>query len=101
VDSSGLRLKGNVFSCGSGSTYAYGVLDNGLDYDLSVQEAIELGRRSIYHATHRDGASGGAANGMLYIYIHFSICLHIISYNILFDISLSCKTRWMGIYREF
>jgi 20S proteasome subunit beta 5 len=62
VDSSGLRLKGNVFSCGSGSTYAYGVLDNGLDYDLSVQEAIELGRRSIYHATHRDGASGGAAN---------------------------------------
>lgn len=22
-------------------------------------EAVELGRRSIYHATHRDGASGG------------------------------------------
>ena len=24
-----------------------------------VVEAVELGRRSIYHATHRDGASGG------------------------------------------
>ena len=23
------------------------------------KEAVELGRRSIYHATHRDGASGG------------------------------------------
>ena len=67
-------MKGDVFSVGSGSTHAYGILDNGFDYDLSVQEAIELGRRSIYHATHRDGASGGTINGMLYIYIHFSIC---------------------------
>ena len=28
-------------------------------YDLSDEEAYELGRRSIYHATHRDAASGG------------------------------------------
>ena len=27
VDSDGTRLKGNMFSVGSGSTYAYGVLD--------------------------------------------------------------------------
>merc|ERR1719221_1018801 len=59
VDDEGSRYKGNVFSVGSGSTFAYGVLDSGYKYDLSVEDAVELGRRSIYHATHRDGASGG------------------------------------------
>jgi len=59
VDDQGDRHKGNVFSVGSGSTYAYGVLDTGYHWDLTLEEAIELGRRSIYHATHRDGASGG------------------------------------------
>ena len=29
VDSDGQRTKGQVFSVGSGSLYAYGVLDNG------------------------------------------------------------------------
>jgi hypothetical protein len=28
-------------------------------YDLTNEEAYDLGRRSIYHATHRDAASGG------------------------------------------
>lgn len=32
-------------------------------YDMSVEEASELARRSIYHATFRDGASGGVASG--------------------------------------
>jgi len=59
VDDQGDRHKGNVFSVGSGSTYAYGVLDTGYKWDLTLEEAVELGRRSIYHATHRDGASGG------------------------------------------
>jgi len=59
VDDQGDRHKGQRFSVGSGSTFAYGVLDSGYKYDLSVEEAVELGRRSIYHATHRDGASGG------------------------------------------
>uniref|UniRef100_A0A6B2LGQ4 Proteasome subunit beta n=1 Tax=Arcella intermedia TaxID=1963864 RepID=A0A6B2LGQ4_9EUKA len=62
VDDDGTRLKGERFSVGSGSTYAYGVLDRGYRYDMSVEEAIELGRRSIYHATHRDAYSGGLVN---------------------------------------
>ncbi|OBZ87293.1 Proteasome subunit beta type-5 [Choanephora cucurbitarum] len=62
VDSDGTRLKGDIFSVGSGSTFAYGVLDTGYDYDLSVKDALELGRRSIYHATHRDAMSGGSVN---------------------------------------
>merc|ERR1719156_348762 len=59
VDDQGDRHKGQRFSVGSGSTYAYGVMDTGFRHDLSVAEAVELGRRAIYHATHRDAASGG------------------------------------------
>jgi len=62
VDSDGTRLKGERFSVGSGSTYAYGVLDTGYRFDMSPEEATELGRRAIYHATHRDAYSGGIVN---------------------------------------
>jgi 20S proteasome subunit beta 5 len=59
VDSEGSRLQGNLFSVGSGSTFAYGVLDTGYRFDMSDEEAQELGRRAIHHATHRDAYSGG------------------------------------------
>lgn len=62
VDTDGTRLTHHMFSVGSGSTYAYGVLDSGYNYDLSVEEARELGKRAIYHATHRDAYSGGVVN---------------------------------------
>eukprot|EP00939_MAST-03C_sp_MAST-3C-sp1_P005224 g5224.t1 len=58
VDSDGTRLKASEkepwFSCGSGSTYAYGILDTGYKWDMTDAEAEDLGRRAIYHATHRD-----------------------------------------------
>ncbi|XP_067928286.1 proteasome subunit beta type-5-like [Watersipora subatra] len=62
VDSDGTRLTNDMFSVGSGSTYAYGVMDSGYKWDMSVNEAIQLGRRAIYHATHRDAYSGGVVN---------------------------------------
>lgn len=62
VDSDGSRVKGDMFSVGSGSTFAYGVLDSSFDYEMSVDEACELGRRAIYHAGHRDAYSGGTVN---------------------------------------
>jgi len=62
VDSDGTRLTNNLFSVGSGSTYAYGVLDSGYKWDLGVEEAYDLGRRAIYHAMHRDAYSGGVVN---------------------------------------
>lgn len=62
VDTDGTRLTNDLFSVGSGSTYAYGVLDSFYRYDMSVEEARELGRRAIYHATHRDAYSGGTVN---------------------------------------
>jgi 20S proteasome subunit beta 5 len=62
VDNDGTRLKGKMFSVGSGSTFAYGVLDNYYREDLTLEEAIDLGKRAIYHATYRDAASGGINN---------------------------------------
>lgn len=62
VDSDGTRLTNNLFSVGSGATYAYGVLDSGYKWDISVEDAIQLGRKAIYHATHRDAYSGGVVN---------------------------------------
>lgn len=62
VDNSGTRLNGHLFSCGSGSTYAYGILDNYYRKDLTLEEAVDLGKRAIYHAAHRDAMSGGYNN---------------------------------------
>ncbi|RYG66387.1 hypothetical protein EON64_09900 [archaeon] len=63
VDNDATRIAGDLFSVGSGSTYAYGVLDTYYRKDLTVEEAIELGKRAILHATHRDAMSGGINNG--------------------------------------
>lgn len=51
-----------MFSTGCGNGYAYGVVDSGYREDMSVEEAYELGRRGIVHATHRDAYSGGVVN---------------------------------------
>ncbi|CAG9327849.1 unnamed protein product [Blepharisma stoltei] len=59
VDNDGMCLKGNRFSVGSGSIFAYGVLDSHYRWDMTLDEAVELGRRAIYHAGHRDAMSGG------------------------------------------
>lgn len=59
VGDDGTRVSNNMFSVGSGSTYAYGVLDSDYRWDMTDNEAYELGRKAIYHATHRDAMSGG------------------------------------------
>lgn len=62
IDSDGTRLSGNLFCVGSGQTFAYGVLDAEYRYDLTEEEALALGSRSILAATHRDAYSGGFIN---------------------------------------
>lgn len=62
VDNDGTRLLGDMFSVGSGATFAYGILDSGHRSDLTDEQAYDLGRRAIYHATHRDAGSGGVVN---------------------------------------
>lgn len=91
VDDGGTRLKGDLFSVGSGSTFAYGVLDTEYDYELNDADAIELGRRSIYHAAHRDAYSGGTINGTTPSGC-FIFTLHYFS--------LSCEARGLAVYRQ-
>eukprot|EP00745_Piridium_sociabile_P040458 TRINITY_DN77755_c0_g1_i1.p1 TRINITY_DN77755_c0_g1~~TRINITY_DN77755_c0_g1_i1.p1 ORF type:complete len:282 (-),score=28.54 TRINITY_DN77755_c0_g1_i1:280-1125(-) len=59
VNDQGDRVKGDLFSVGSGATHAYGVTDSALRKNMTVEEAVELGRRAICAATFRDGGSGG------------------------------------------
>lgn len=69
----GTRTNGKVFSVGSGSIYAFGVLDSGYSWDLEDKDAYDLAQRSIYHATHRDAYSGGIVRGTIQIFLkHFT-----------------------------
>lgn len=58
VCSDGTRLKGTLFSVGSGSPYAYSILDQGVKWGLTVDEATSIAREAVYRATHRDAYSG-------------------------------------------
>ncbi|KAI4874777.1 hypothetical protein NFI96_009270 [Prochilodus magdalenae] len=58
VCSDGLVLKGELMSVGSGSPYAYSILDDGWRWSMSVDEAVALAREAVYRATHRDAYSG-------------------------------------------
>lgn len=40
INTEGSRIKGNLFSVGSGMTHAYGVLDTFYRYDMTVEEAV-------------------------------------------------------------
>lgn len=62
VDDNGARVGGDLFSVGSGSTVAYGILSSGYRFDMSKDEALALGRDAIFHAAHRDAYSGGFVN---------------------------------------
>eukprot|EP00463_Aulacantha_scolymantha_P001363 TRINITY_DN1990_c0_g1_i1.p1 TRINITY_DN1990_c0_g1~~TRINITY_DN1990_c0_g1_i1.p1 ORF type:complete len:71 (-),score=11.87 TRINITY_DN1990_c0_g1_i1:236-448(-) len=37
-------------------------MDDGYKPDLTIDEAVDLGKRAIYHATHRDAYSGATIN---------------------------------------
>ncbi|KAG7227391.1 hypothetical protein INR49_000396, partial [Caranx melampygus] len=62
VCSDGARLQGDVISVGSGSPYAYSILDIGLRWSLSKEEAISLAREAVFRATHRDAYSGNSVD---------------------------------------
>ena len=58
-DQNGNRIKGDIFAIGSGGSYAMGVLDVNYKYDLTLDEAVQLGKRAISEATYLDSGSGG------------------------------------------
>eukprot|EP00290_Baffinella_frigidus_P032008 CAMPEP_0180266248 /NCGR_PEP_ID=MMETSP0988-20121125/899_1 /TAXON_ID=697907 /ORGANISM="non described non described, Strain CCMP2293" /LENGTH=96 /DNA_ID=CAMNT_0022236817 /DNA_START=354 /DNA_END=644 /DNA_ORIENTATION=+ len=62
VDSEGNRLKVKMVSVGSGSTFAYGILETNYLWNLSIQKGYELARSAIINAAHKDPFSGGKIN---------------------------------------
>ena len=62
LDAAGGAVKDTFISTGSGSTFAYGVLEDRFHEDIAVDEGVELAVRSIKTATERDVYSG---NGFL------------------------------------
>lgn len=73
VDSDGSRIQGTKFSVGSGSTFAYGVLDSVDVSSLDFAKAIEVAKMSIFHATHRDAYSGGSVNSKNSVTLIYSL----------------------------
>uniref|UniRef100_A0A671MXN0 Proteasome subunit beta type-11-like n=1 Tax=Sinocyclocheilus anshuiensis TaxID=1608454 RepID=A0A671MXN0_9TELE len=58
LQNDGLRLQGELFSVGSGSPYAYSILDSSVFWGMSAQEATEVAREAVFRATYRDAYSG-------------------------------------------
>ena len=60
VDNTGVRIEGDMFAVGSGSTFALGILDTeDRRFEMTEEQAISLGIKAIRHATLRDAGSGG------------------------------------------
>ncbi|CAK9294934.1 unnamed protein product [Gordionus sp. m RMFG-2023] len=62
VDNEAARLHHHLFSVGSGSVFAYPILDTEWKQDLTTEDALNLGVKAIFHATYRDAGSGGCVN---------------------------------------
>lgn len=62
VTNKGARVETKLCSVGSGSTIAYGILSSRYDFNMSKEDALELGKDAIFHAGHRDAYSGGSVN---------------------------------------
>ena len=66
---------------------------------MKDEEAYELGRRAVYHATHRDSASGGIIRGMSGFYSHsFSLLVNIIVF--FFLVYHIKETGWVKISEQ-
>jgi 5'-3' exonuclease/20S proteasome alpha/beta subunit len=62
IDSTGMRIFGDMFAVGSGSTFALSILDADRGFEMSADEAVALGIKAIRHSTFRDTYSGGFIN---------------------------------------
>jgi proteasome beta subunit len=58
VDPAGGSIEDRYVSVGSGSTFAYGVLEEGYSRDMSVADGVDLALRGLTVAMKRDSASG-------------------------------------------
>jgi proteasome beta subunit len=58
VDPAGGSIEDRYVSVGSGSTFAYGVLEESYSRDISVSDGVDLAIRGLTVAMKRDSASG-------------------------------------------
>lgn len=58
VDPAGGSIEDRYVSVGSGSPFAYGVLEEGYSRDISVSDGVDLALRGLTVAMRRDSASG-------------------------------------------
>lgn len=58
VDPAGGSIEDRFVSVGSGSTFAYGILEEGYSRDMSVSDGVDLALRGLTAAMKRDSASG-------------------------------------------
>jgi proteasome beta subunit len=58
IDPAGGSIEDRFVSVGSGSTFAYGILEEGYSRDLSVSDGVDLALRGLTVAMKRDSASG-------------------------------------------
>ena len=58
VDAAGGSIRDNYVSVGSGSLFAYGVLEDHFKMELTLDEGIDLSIRALSAAMKRDAASG-------------------------------------------
>ncbi|HYK93156.1 MAG TPA: archaeal proteasome endopeptidase complex subunit beta [Thermoplasmata archaeon] len=58
VDPAGGSIEDRFVSVGSGSTFAYGILEEGYSRDMSVADGVDLALRGLTAAMKRDSASG-------------------------------------------
>ncbi len=58
LDSAGGSIRDEYVSIGSGSSFAYGVLEDGFKREMGEDEAVNLAIRALNAAMRRDSASG-------------------------------------------
>jgi proteasome beta subunit len=58
VDPAGGCIEDRFVSVGSGSTFAYGILEEGYSRDMSTADGVDLALRGLTAAMKRDSASG-------------------------------------------
>jgi proteasome beta subunit len=58
VDPAGGSMEDKFVSVGSGSTFVYGLLEEGYSRDITISDAVDLALRGLTVAMKRDSASG-------------------------------------------
>ncbi len=88
IDAAGGSIRDDYVSVGSGSLFAYGVLEDNYEKNMSMEQTVELAMRALNAAMKRDSASG---DGMAIV------CISDEGYKEMTDDELRKKAGKMGL----